>query len=74
MNKVISKHLSKDKFVRKMNRDNQKQLQYQIGKNQERSLNANTKMNLRSQVQTAKFSESESKMSSTKGQKYDKYA
>jgi hypothetical protein len=26
MNKVITKHLSKDKFVKKMNRDNQEQL------------------------------------------------
>ena len=36
MNKVISKHLSKDKFVRKMNKEQRATLEYQKTKHQEK--------------------------------------
>lgn len=37
MNKVITKHLSKEKFVRKMNMEQKAALKYQISKNEEKS-------------------------------------
>ena len=47
MNKVITKHLSKEKFVRKMNKEHQEVLQYQITKNQEKTVQQNARVNLR---------------------------